>query len=84
MSNVNDTRDANGKLPAISFPGGYSIQYICGDGSVICAECANNFEPGEYPDAEPTKGFIYYEGPDSYCEDCNVVMPSEYGDPDEN
>jgi hypothetical protein len=74
-----------GKLDGITFPGGYSIRYICADGDVVCSKCANEWL-AEGADAwegqEPTEGFIDWEGPTNQCANCNEDMPTEYGDPE--
>lgn len=66
-------------LPAFGWPGGYAMEYLTEDGSVLCAECAREYlkvNRGEWCDpprlyAESTDG---YEGNDSadhlYCDDC--------------
>jgi hypothetical protein len=71
--------DPNEPLPAYAWPGGYPIVYLDTENETLCAECAS--KPGyTWP---VTSWFVHYEGPDEYCSDCNVAIPSAYGDPDE-
>lgn len=76
-------RTADGKLPAIAWPGGYPIIYVDGQGSLICADCATK----SLDDKDEVEGFkpeafdIYYEGPALNCDQCNTVIESAYGDP---
>lgn len=66
------------KLPAFTEVGGYPITYIGYDGRELCAECAASSE-----NEGSTKPFVHWEGPDSYCDECNAVLESAYGDPEE-
>jgi hypothetical protein len=66
------------ELPAASFPGGYTILYATHQGHVLCNECATK----EAEDIEVVT--TYDEGPDLYCEECNAVIESSYGDPEED
>jgi hypothetical protein len=72
-------RDTDGKLPAYAWPGGYTLVYYAEDGSTYCADCASQ------TDAEPpiVACDTYDEGPALYCDGCNAVLESSYGDPDE-
>lgn len=42
--NVNLPRNDDGSLMSYAFPGGYTIYYVCQDGSTLCANCANEQE----------------------------------------
>lgn len=86
-------RDANGKLPAFTFPGGYSILYLCKDGGTVCADCANSDDFTAEDDSSGqevneqlqwilTDAFVRWEGPTEYCDHCNKALESEYGDPE--
>lgn len=60
----------------------YSVLYLDFWNETLCAKCANRIDV--YDDRElPHAWFIHYEGPSEYCAICNIELPSEYGDPDE-
>jgi hypothetical protein len=72
-------RDERGRYPA-NVDGGYPILYYSKDGSTLCARCAS-----EEDTSDPVVGAdIFYEGPAEMCEDCNAVIESAYGNPDES
>lgn len=77
-------RDTDGKLPAYAWPGGYPIIYLDGQNSTLCADCATESadDPDAYDFERPVSGDVYWEGPDMYCDECNKVLESAYGDPD--
>jgi len=74
-----------------TWPGGYSKRLVMADGEVLCCACAK----AEFPSiVQSTKSHardgweaagvdVHWEGPPDYCAHCNVEMPSEYGDPDD-
>lgn len=74
----------NGTYEYYAWPGGYEIFYICADGGILCADCANeNFELTNDPDDE--QWFIIacevnYEDNGLYCDHCNRRIEPEYGD----
>jgi hypothetical protein len=72
-------RDADGRLPAYAWPGGYPVEYLTRDGLVICPECANRADTSDPVAA----GEVYWEGPTVACDDCGQPIASAYGDPDE-
>ncbi len=86
-------RDQKGELVRFTFPGSYSVIYLCKDGGLLCAKCANGENGSEASEcwedtcsdqwALVTAG-VYWEGPDKRCDHCDAVMASEYGDPDEH
>lgn len=78
-----DWRDEDGKLIAFAWPGGYPIFYLDGDNSTLCPDCANKADqdPDEFENFKPVAGDVYYEGPDLFCDQCNAVIESAYGDP---
>ena len=78
-TNLDRIRDDKGHLPAYAWPGGYPILYISKDNMVVCPECANR-EIDQTQEA--VDWFIHYEGPPEFCEDCNAVVESAYGDPE--
>lgn len=64
---------------AYAWPGGYTVEFITDDGSVLCADCAR----AEVLENRGTVyADIYYEGPTRYCDGCNTAIESAYGDPD--
>lgn len=85
-------------LPAYAWPGGYPIVYAARDGwrdedgtlkfnsydrseNACCAKCAGDVE--KWPDLIIVAQDIHYEGAAEYCEYCNEVTESAYGDPEE-
>lgn len=92
--------DSNRKsLQEYAWPGGYPIMYLARDGwreedgkldfnqhdrseNVCCPACAVDTE--KWPDLIITCQYIHYEGPAEYCEYCNGLTESAYGDPDED
>ncbi len=72
-------KEYDGKLPAVSWVGGYRLMYFNEMGEVFCSECANK----RFQD-EPLYYEVYDEGPMLHCEDCNAELESNYGDPDED
>ncbi len=78
-------RNADGKLPAFAWPGGYPIYYLDRDCSVLCADCATKSldDVDELDSFRPTDADVYYEGPTMQCENCNADIQSAYGDPNE-
>ena len=82
------------KLEAYAWPGGYPVCYVAADGwrnedgslevyrnseNACCAKCAADV--AEWPDMVVTGSYIHYEGPAEYCEYCNGLTESAYGDP---
>jgi hypothetical protein len=78
-------RLSDGSLPFHAWPGGYTLVYLCADGEVICAKCANEWagDREQWQGQEPIAADAHWEGPDLECANCNAGMPSEYGDPEE-
>lgn len=79
------------ELEKFAWPGGYTILYVfeqSRDNLVLCWECAtkaiNGLEQGdEKYDGYHRKGsYVNWEGESSWCDDCGVELPSEYGNPD--
>ena len=83
---LEEIRLADGTLPTYAWPGGYRIHYLCADGGVLCADCANE-NAGQHDPRNPQwlieAYFVSWEGPDEVCDHCGTAYPSEYGDPDE-
>ncbi len=73
------TQERREQLPAYAWPGGYRINYLDLEGCVLCAECARKEED---PEALRDRGYVHWEGPVEWCEECNRELPSEYGDPE--
>jgi hypothetical protein len=79
-------RDTDGTLPKYAWPGGYPILYVCADGGVLCADCANGqngsiaSESADAPADWRIEGAdIHYEGDAEICDHCGVEIPSAYG-----
>jgi len=67
-----------------AWPGGYPIYYVCEDGGVLCADCANNnIDLTTDPDAERdwkiVAGDINYEDDSLSCDNCYGHIESAYG-----
>ena len=76
-------RTTDGRLPAWTWPGAYTLIYFTKCGSDLCADCATEAldDPDEF---DPViSGDIYWEGPDITCDECSKVIESSYGDPDD-
>lgn len=72
-----------------TWPGGYPIFYICHDGGVLCADCANeNIAMTSDPEAERdwrvVGSDINYEDDDLQCDNCGKMIESAYGEPHEH
>lgn len=76
-------KDKQPTLPAFTSLGGYPIYYLDGNNMMLCAKCATEslIDPEEYDDFKPQHFGIYYEGSDMYCDICNAVIESAYGNP---
>lgn len=76
-------REDDGTLPHYAWPGGYQIVYLDHHNDTLCSKCANELEndPDTLLDGLPLNHFIYWEGPDIYCDECQEPIESEYGDP---
>jgi hypothetical protein len=79
-TNLDEIRDANGKLPTYSWPGAYPIIYLTASNDVLCADCANK-PVDEYGDPPVAYG-AHWEGEPEVCEDCGKEIESAYGVPD--
>ena len=77
---LDEIRDeSTGKLPAYAWPGGYPIIYLTQDGLTVCPWCANKDDT-----SDPASAWqVFYEGPAERCDDCNIIIESAYGDPDD-
>ena len=75
---------SNLQLPDGTYPhhtsiGGYPMMYFDKCGNIVCANCANR----EIDDAQAiVGGDVYWEGPDIQCDDCQLLIKSAYGGPD--
>lgn len=82
------SKSGTDRLPVCSWPGGYTVLYLCSDGSVFCADCANgknNSDVRTRPYGEDKQWDIecvssYSEGPVLYCAHCDKDIGSDYGD----
>ena len=79
---LDSARNKDGTLQHFAWPGGYDIRYLCQDGEVVCAKCANEWTPDEWEGQAPETPFIDWEGSGHDCSNCNEHLPSEYGDPE--
>jgi len=69
--------------------GGYTLACYLSDGERICPKCARNnaqqIVTSTNQGAKDGWAFgavaVHWEGPPENCVQCNVEMPSEYGDP---
>jgi hypothetical protein len=79
-----EIRQADGKLPAFAWPGGYPIVYLAKDNGILCPKCANEYSPdrGNDEQLEPVAYFVHYEGPAEQCDNCYASIESAYGDPE--
>jgi hypothetical protein len=82
---LSEIRQSDGKLPAYAWPGGYPIVYMAKDNGILCPRCANEYEleRDNSEQLEPVAYFVHYEGPAEQCENCNALIESAYGDPDQ-
>lgn len=58
--------------PSCTEIGAYPLVYFDELNNLLCGDCAS-------PDY---RTFIHWEGPDLICEECSNVIPSVYGNPD--
>jgi hypothetical protein len=78
------------RFDACAWPGGYTLEYVTACGDVLCADCATKAMRSERICREPRNGFLpiaygtYDEGPTVNCADCNCMIESSYGDPDDD
>jgi len=68
--------EVGGKLPALTFPGLYTILYITESSNVVCAECASEYEIISDP---ITTAGTYDEGDTIPCSMCAKGIESSYG-----
>lgn len=75
-----------------AWPGGYTMRLYMTDGECLCRSCALANLPELYRAAiagNPRDSWaimahdVHWEGPADHCVQCNGVLPSEYGDPNE-
>lgn len=73
-----------------AWPGGYTKAIYLADGERICPKCAreNYHRISQSTREQARDGWAllcieaYWEGPPEHCVECNIEMPSEYGDPE--
>ena len=69
-----------------AWPGGYAILSVMDDGGTLCFDCLQNESVHEDPAISDgwryTAHYIHWEGESTYCDHCNKVLESEYGDPE--
>lgn len=67
-------------FPPYAWPGGYTIEFVAADGSVLCADCARL---AVLCDRETLHYDTYDEGPEMECDGgCGKRLESSYGEPD--
>lgn len=82
-------RDENGRLPAFTWPGGYPITYLMGDGAGMCPDCVNKEGEAGNATTDPLVDslerewliighYIHWEGEPEICCNCNAEMPPAY------
>src|SRR6266446_7162770 len=82
LNNLNKWKGSEGKLIPYAWPGGYPVIYYTKDGCLLCPDCAQQSLDDPDESDPPTQGDIYYEGPMTYCADCNAEIESAHDDPD--
>ena len=81
-------REFDGKYPAFTSVGCYTVVYLTKDGGTLCADCANGengsdaSETADDPSWRLVDADVYWEGPTLQCDHCNADIESSYGDPD--
>jgi hypothetical protein len=86
-SGMREQADAEGKLDAYAWPGGYPIFYVVNDSDVCCVGCANDHETGLSVFGVKGRDLISgsdinWEDPDLWC-DCGGRIESAYAEPDD-
>ncbi len=76
--NVESLRNSAGDLPHCSSLGGYTLIYLTAKDDVLCADCVNAGDTDDHV----ALCDVYWEGPDTYCDECSEPIESSYGDPD--
>lgn len=84
---VSDVKLIRKEWPSWAWPGGYPIYYLTADNAVLCSKCANdNIKLTSDPDGDDqwriVDADINYEDTHLYCEHCNGLVESAYGEPD--
>lgn len=73
-----------------AWPGGYALRPIMGDGQILCQAClASELATiGAWREACPEWSLsavdVLWEGPPEACSHCGDLIPTEYGDPDQD
>jgi len=86
FANIEQFVGPDERLIQYAWPGGYPIYYLDGNNATLCPDCANaEYKRLEDDDkCKPRFGFVYLEGDDYFCAECNCRLESAYGVPDEN
>lgn len=83
----NPRMNAEGNYDHFSWPGMYSVRYVCADGDYLCADCANA-EKEQTIDPDNDQWYIVnscvileYESEDDvlYCSHCQKMLEAENG-----
>ncbi len=70
------------ELEQYAWPGGYTVEYLTRQGSILCAHCATE-AIRQHDDDPPTHMDTYDEGPAMECDGCGYWLISSYGDPEQ-
>lgn len=81
LTNVDDLRNSDGTLATYAWPGGYPLMYLTTFNNRLCPDCANSWQDDEIETI--AYGYVRWEGPAEYCDECGAEIESAYGDPAE-
>ena len=86
MNRTDLPRNDDGRLTAYAWPGGYPVFYITKDGGALCPDCAREAEAeGLTSDPDDAQwcivaGDVNWEDDALYCDHCNKIIESAYGE----
>lgn len=86
LDEFDDTPSKYG-FPACTSLGGYTLVYYTQDGAELCAKCMDDYDLAENKFGDSSNERVigvdtYDEGPPLFCANCNAMIESSYGDPD--
>jgi hypothetical protein len=82
---MNADKTPDGKYARYTSLGCYSLVYLCADGGIVCADCANSPDYSETHEDKQwrlVQSEIYWEGAPMHCEGCDAEIESSYGEVD--
>lgn len=85
LDNYGDLKPLNHQyLPSFTSVGCYPVIYLTEHCEVLCADCATKalYQLDDEYDP-PVTHDVFWEGSPEWCADCNKVIESAYGDPEE-